>query len=103
VPTSMSFEDLDAMTEHGWALAAPNAYPILGRSVPNNIHQPPLSDLVWMEGALAAILRYLREYLQHEGHHILPADLTLSVQTLNNSIDVALRLPAFDNPKLHYR
>jgi len=99
-PTSMSFEDLDAMAEQGWALAAPIAYPILGRSVADNVIQPSLSDLVWMEGALAALLRYLREYLQLDGRRVLPAELTMPVQTISGTVSVALRLPAFDNPKL---
>jgi len=101
-PTSMTFDDLDAITENGWTLASPQAYPILGRSAANNIQQPPLADLVWMEGALAAIVCFIREHLQMDGHYVFPADLTLPVQTLNGTIDVALRLPAFDNPKLHF-
>ncbi len=101
-PTSMSFADLDAMAEYGWALAAPQAYPILGRSLNDNILAPSLADLVWMEGALAALLRYLREDIQLEGRCPLPADLTLPVQTISGTISVILRLPAFDNPKLRF-
>ncbi len=93
--TTMSFEDLDAMAEHGWAVPDPEAYPILGRSVDGNILQPGLADLVWMEGALGAILQYLREHIQLDGRKIIPTELTLPVQTTSGIISVALRLPAF--------
>ncbi len=93
--TTMSFEDLDAIAEHGWAVPNPEAYPILGRSVEDNILQPSLSDLVWMEGALAALLQYLREHIQLDGRKVMPAELTLPVQTTSGTISVALRLPAF--------
>jgi hypothetical protein len=100
IPTSMSFEDLDAIAEQGWAVAAPNAYPILGRSSSDNILQPSLSDLVWMEGALAALELYLRDHLQLAGRRVLPAELTLPVHTTSGPITLGLRLPAFKNPKL---
>ena len=103
-PTAMSFEDLDAMTEHGWALAAPDAYPILGRSTNDNILQPSLSDLVWMEGAFVMLLRYLREHMRVDGYRALPADLTMPIQTISGTQSVSLRFPAFDtyDPKLRF-
>jgi hypothetical protein len=95
-PTSMSFEDLDAIAEHGWPIAAPEAYPVLGRSVADNVVQPGLADLVWMGSALAALLGYLREHLQVNAFGALPADVSLPVRTISGTVSTALRLPAFD-------
>jgi hypothetical protein len=102
VPTAMSFEDLDAIAEHGYPVAAPNAYPVLGRSSSDTILQPSLSDLVWMEGALAALVLYLSDHLLMAGRRVLPAELTLTVDATSGPITVGVRLPAFENPKLQW-
>jgi hypothetical protein len=57
--TAMSFEDLDAMAQYAWPVAAPQAYPVFGRTTPTHeIVLPPPSDLLWMEGALAGLVAY---------------------------------------------
>ena len=74
---AVSFEDLDAMAANDWPVAAPHAYPVFGRaSSEEDFALPSRSDLLWMEGALGALVAYM------EGAHmkairelVEPADL----------------------------
>jgi hypothetical protein len=34
-PAAVSFEDLDAMAANDWPVAAPHAYPVFGRTTPD--------------------------------------------------------------------
>jgi Domain of unknown function (DUF6930) len=94
---AVSFEDLDAITAHDWPVAAPHAYPVFGRTTADQeIALPTKADLLWMEGALGALLAYLdaqREVDQGQGQ---PAALTVSVPRVDGEAHVHLRLLAFD-------
>ena len=95
--TAMSFDDLDAMIEYGWQVAAEDAYPVFGRSTRSMEMAPPgRSDLLWMEGALAAILAYLPQCkrIRHGRPHT--TDIMLPVATISGEAQVSLKIPAFD-------
>ena len=45
------------MAANDWPVAAPHAYPVFGRASSNeDFELPSRSDLLWMEGALGAVL-----------------------------------------------
>lgn len=93
-PIAMAFDDLEAMERFGLALAGPRAYPVFDRSTGAATLGPPsAADLFWLEGALAAVLVYLRDHLRVQGVAIRPAALTLPVATLAGERPVFLRLP----------
>jgi len=100
----MSFDDLEAMDQYDWPVAAEQAYPVFGRTTPaGELVQPTKADLFWMEGALAAILAYYRQAKatfrpSHRGRRgvVPPVEETLSVTTISGEAQVYLRLPAFD-------
>jgi hypothetical protein len=76
----MSFEDLDAMAQYDWPVAAPQAYPVFGRTtLPHAIVLPAKADLRWMEGALAGLVAYVKGHLERRRGGGHPADVTLSV------------------------
>lgn len=61
----MSFEDLDAMAQYDWPVAAPQAYPVFGcTTLPHAIVLPAKADLRWMEGALAGLVAYVKGHLE---------------------------------------
>jgi len=94
---AVSFEDLDAITAYDWPVAAPHAYPVFGRTTADQeIALPTKADLLWMEGALGALLAYLDA--QREGYQgkVQPADLTVSVPRVDGEAPVHLRVLAFD-------
>ena len=78
-------------------VAAPHAYPVFGRTTADQaIALPTKADLLWMEGALGALLAYLgaqREVDQGQGQ---PAALTVSVPRVDGEANVHLRLLAFE-------
>ena len=94
---AMSFEDLDAMTAHDWPVAAPHAYPVFGRTTAaQEIALPTKADLLWMEGALGALLAYMDAHKEAYQGKVQPADLTVSVPRVDGEAHVRLRLLAFD-------
>jgi hypothetical protein len=94
---AMSFDDLDAMAVNDWPVAAPHAYPVFGRTTPDQeLALPAKSDLLWMEGALGALLAYMDEHMEVYQGEVQPADLTVSVPRVGGEAHVHLRLLAFD-------
>ena len=87
--TAMSFEDLDAMAQYNWPVAAPQAYPVLGRTTPTQeIVLPATSDLLWMEGALAGLVAYVATPLERRHGGVHPADVTFSVPLVGGEAPV---------------
>jgi hypothetical protein len=94
---AVSFEDLDAMAVNDWAVAAPHAYPVFGRTTPDQtLALPAQSDLLWMEGALGALLAYMDAHMEVDQGEVQPVDLTVSVARVSGEAHVHLRLLAFD-------
>ena len=94
---AVSFDDLDAMLENGWPVAAPDAYPVFGRATSDQeLELPTQSDLLWMEGALGALLTYMDDHMEVDGGWIQPVDLSLSVPRVGGETPVHLRLLEFD-------
>ena len=95
--TAMNFDDLDAMEEYGWPVAAENAYPVFGRTTgAGEIVAPTRQDVFWMEGALAGVLAYLRKHRQVHQGVLQPVEVTLHVATTGGEVQIYLRVPAFE-------
>jgi len=77
------FDDLDALQQHRWEIAADDAYPVA--MLINNqgaVRRPTRADLWWYEAALRAIPLLLRDHLQSNGRgDYQPLETTLSVPT----------------------
>jgi hypothetical protein len=94
---AMSFDDLDAMAVNDWPVAAPHAYPVFGRTTPDQeLALPAKSDLLWMEGALGVLLAYLDAQRKVYQGKVEPADLTVSVRRVDGEAHAHLRLLAFE-------
>jgi len=94
---AVSFDDLDAMAVHDWPVAAPHAYPVFGRTTPDQeLALPATSDLLWMEGALGALLAYMDAHMEVEQGEVQLADLTVSVPRGGGAAHVHLRLLEFE-------
>lgn len=91
---AMSFDDLEAAERYKWPIAAKNAYPVFGRSQPQNTFDiPTTKDMLWAEGALAGIVTYLREHFATNLPYNQQIELELTITTLSGEKEVYLRLP----------
>ena len=87
--TAMSFEDLDAMAQYDWPVAAPQAYPVFGRTTPTQeIVLPTTADLLWMEGALAGLVAYVATLSEQRHGGVPPADVTFVVPLVGGEAPV---------------
>jgi len=94
---AVSFEDLDAIAAYNWPVAAPQAYPVFGRTTPEQeLVLPAKSDLLWMEGALGALLAYMDAPMEVDQGKGRPADLTVSVPRVGSEAHVHLRVLEFE-------
>ena len=94
---AVSFEDLDAMAANDWPVAAPQAYPVFGRaSSEEDFALPSRADLLWMEGALGALVAYMDAHMKSDQGVVEPADLILSVPRVDGETQVHLRLLEFE-------
>ena len=93
---AVSFEDLDAIAAYNWPVAAPQAYPVFGRTTPDQeLVLPAQADLLWMEGALGALLAYMAAHMEVAQGEVQPGDLTVSVPRVGGEAPVHLRLLEF--------
>lgn len=94
---AVSFDDLDAIAAHDWPVAAPQAYPVFGRSTADQgLALPAKADLLWMEGALAGLLTYLDQHMVLRRGVPQLADVTMSVARVDGEAQVRLHLLGFD-------
>ncbi len=98
--TLAPFDDLDAIEQHGWEIAGPEAYPIpfivLG---PEEGRRPTREELEWYEAALRAIPLLAREHLKPDGRgDYVPIELTLDVPTHAGIMAVGAKYPAGEIP-----
>ena len=92
----MSFDDLDAMMLNDSPVAGSHASPVFGPDPGATLALPAISDLLWMEGALGALLTYMAAYMEVDQGEVQPADLTVSVSRVGGEPYVHLRLLEFD-------
>jgi hypothetical protein len=94
---AVSFDDLDAIAAHDWPVAAPQAYPVFGRSTADQgLALPTKADLLWMEGALAGLLTYLDHHMVLQRGVPQLADVTMSVSRVDGEVPVRLQVLGFD-------
>ena len=94
---AVSFEDLDAIAAYNWPVVAPQAYPVFGRTTPEQeLVLPAKADLLWMEGALGALIAYMDAHMEVAHGEVQPVDLTVSVPRVGGEAHVHLRLLAFE-------
>lgn len=95
VPLFLSFDDLDAISRHNWPIVNKHAFPSMSRIGPTaEFHLPTRQDLLWLEGALPALIQFFKNHLKLDRRgNAHPTKCTLTVPTLNGRIPVYLRIP----------
>ncbi len=96
-PTYLPFDDLDAAEQYGWSSPGPNTVPWIVRvGGKKDFSRASLQDLLWLEGALAALNQYFAKdfHLETNG---LPNEETraYTAKTLNGPAKVVLRAPVW--------
>lgn len=79
----MAAEDVDAIEQHDWAIATPEAYPAVLRVLPGKAMRTPMA---WEVELLEALLRALREYVRQQ----TPDELTTTVATASRTVTLKL-------------
>jgi tetratricopeptide (TPR) repeat protein len=92
----LPFADLDAIEEHGFEVAAEEAYPvgvvIEGQS---QVRRPTREEWEWYEAALRVIPLVVREHLRSDSHgDYEPIVTEISVKTKQGNIQVGVKYPA---------
>jgi len=96
-PDYLPFDDLDAAEQYGWSLPGPNIVPWIVRvGGKKDFSRASLKDLLWLEGALAALNQYFMKdfHLEMNG---LPSKVerTYAVKTLNGPAKAGLGTPVW--------
>ena len=89
------FDDLDAMEYYGWEVAAEDAYPIPIIYERDSARRPELIDMLWYEGALRAVPKFVRDCLKLDAHgNFGPAEASIEVDTHAGPVKIDVRYPA---------
>ncbi|HET7091011.1 MAG TPA: hypothetical protein VFL17_20455, partial [Anaerolineae bacterium] len=89
------FDDLDAMEQYGWEVAAEDAYPIPIIYERDSARRPELIDLLWYEAALRAIPEFVRDHLKLDASgDFAPAEAAIEVDTHAGPVNVDVKYPA---------
>lgn len=93
--TEVPFDDLEAIDRYGWPVAGESAYPVILRLTPRGeLTSPSRDDLPWLEAALLALPRFIRDDMHADRGEPHPAQATLTVHTIDGPVDVYLQYPA---------
>ena len=97
------FDDLDAMEQYGWEVAAEDAYPIPIIYERDSARRPELIDVLWYEGALRAIPKFVRDQLKPDARGDFgPAEASIEVDTHAGLVKIDVRYPAGELPPETY-
>lgn len=98
-PDYLPFDDLDAADQYGWVLPGPNTAPWIVRvGGKKDFKRASLQDLLWLEGALAALNKYFAKDFHLETNNLPPKEeRTYTVETLNGPVKAVLRAPVWPN------
>lgn len=89
------FQDLEAIEAHGWAVADPNAYPVLFRvSGEGELQRPDKTELEWFEAALRAIPILVGRLTPDDKGDYAPIQGQVTVAVSGGQVQVAFRYPA---------
>ncbi|MBC7225697.1 MAG: hypothetical protein H5T61_00505 [Thermoflexales bacterium] len=95
--TRISFDDLEDIARYGWPVAGESAYPLILRLTPQGVLTlPSRDDLFWLEAALLAVPRFVRDYMLANRGEPRPARVTLTVRTQGGPTDIYLQYSASD-------
>jgi tetratricopeptide (TPR) repeat protein len=91
----LPFDDLDAVQQYNWDVAADDAYPlpmIYTRS--GKAKRPSRADLIWYEAALRAIPIFIDEYLKTDKPgQLLPTEAKFEVPVHSGKAEVTVKYP----------
>ncbi len=89
-PNVLPFDDFDALQRYGWEVAGTEAYPapVVVEAV-KDLRRPDLAEQRWLEAALRAIPRLVRNHLKPDGKgDYLSFELTLHISTQGGVVPV---------------
>lgn len=91
-PRAISCYDLDDQERHGWPVAGPQAFPLVGRATRRGqLVVPNPEDLAWLDGALAALVVHFTGARSTRG--LYPVHREITVTTLDGPRDVMIGTP----------
>jgi tetratricopeptide (TPR) repeat protein len=99
-PHMLPFDDMDALQRYGWEVAGAEAYPapVVVEAV-ENLRRPDLAELRWLEAALRAIPRLVRDHLKPDGKGDYRSfDVTLNISTHGGVVPVHAVYPGGQLP-----
>ena len=65
---ALSFDDLDAITKHGWPVAGPDTYPLVMKNIPPaRLVSPSKEELALLAAALRTLPDFVAQHLRGEG------------------------------------
>ena len=96
----LAFADLDAIEQHGWEIAGPNAYPLPVIYFADDLQRPGREALEFYEAALRAIPHFVSQLQFHdqEEAEYQSLEMAVPVETSLGPVTVTLRYPAGDLP-----
>jgi hypothetical protein len=99
-PTALAFEDLDALDQHGWEIAGPQAFPVLLKiTPPSKVSVPGSGEIALLAAALRAIPDFVVDELRADRGRPRPAQATYPLPNVHANQQIALSYPV-DLPEL---
>ena len=96
----LAFDDLDAITKHGWPVAGPNTYPLIMKNIPpGKLVSPGKEDIALLAAALRTLPDFVARHLRGEGASLCTAAAAFPLPNVHANQKIAYRYPV-DLPEL---
>ncbi len=100
--SNIPFDDYEALEQHGWEIAGPQAYPfpiVFKPGAEDNVRRPSATELRWLEAALCAVAQATRDHLKPDGKgDYAPFEVTLTLPTHAGEQPARVRYPGGQLP-----
>jgi hypothetical protein len=96
----LAFDDLDAITKHGWSLAGSNAYPLMMKSIPpGKLGSLNKAEIALFAAALRTLPDFVAQHLRGESTTLRAAEAAFALPNVHANQQIAYRYPV-DLPEL---
>ena len=96
----LPFDDLDAITKHGWPVAGSNSYPLVMKNIPPaKLVSPSKGELALLAATLRTLPNFIAQHLRGEGITLRAAEAAFELPNIHANQQIAYRYPV-DLPEL---
>ncbi|MGB9005940.1 MAG: hypothetical protein WCB96_09470 [Candidatus Aminicenantales bacterium] len=93
-PTSLTFDDLDAVEKYSWPVVSPTGYPLLMKvTPPRKLGVPTASEIILTAATMRSLPQFVARYLRNDRGGFQAAQANFPLPDIYKTASIGLRYP----------